>query len=88
MIGDVIIRNNDDDKHNDEDMIMQVESSKVGKIIGRGGSKIRELQDSSGARINIDKNSGGSTAEVTLVGSNEAQNCAKTMIDELVNEER
>ena len=33
--------------------IIQVPSSDVGKIIGRGGSKIKELQEKSGARIKV-----------------------------------
>jgi len=32
---------------------MDVPNSYIGKIIGRGGSRIRELQEESGARINV-----------------------------------
>jgi len=35
--------------------VMQVESRNVGRIIGRGGSKIRELQDDSGAKIQVSR---------------------------------
>lgn len=34
-------------------LIIKVPSSCVGRIIGRGGSKINELQDQSGARIKV-----------------------------------
>lgn len=34
-----------------------VESSKVGKIIGKRGSKIRELQDQSGAKLDVSEQS-------------------------------
>lgn len=34
-------------------LVIYVDSSKVGKIIGRGGSKIKALQDESNARINV-----------------------------------
>jgi predicted PilT family ATPase len=34
-------------------LIVKVPSGIVGRIIGRGGSKINELQDQSGARIKV-----------------------------------
>jgi hypothetical protein len=34
-------------------LIVKVPSALVGRIIGRGGSKINELQDQSGARIKV-----------------------------------
>ena len=34
---------------------VNIKSSDVGKIIGRGGTKIRELQDQSGAHIQVSK---------------------------------
>lgn len=36
---------------NEEKCTFFIDSSKVGKVIGRGGSKIRELQEQSGAKI-------------------------------------
>lgn len=46
----------DNDNYNqsgDEPMVMYVPQQMVGKIIGRGGSKIKELQEESGARIGV-----------------------------------
>lgn len=37
----------------DDGLVVQIEQSKVGKLIGRGGSKIKELESVSGARINV-----------------------------------
>jgi len=36
-----------------EPVVMTIESDLVGRIIGRGGSKIKELQDQSGTRIKV-----------------------------------
>merc|ERR1712150_251689 len=55
--------------------------------IGKGGSRIRELQDQSGCRINIDKNSrGGDTTTVELTGDADVQARAKQMIEEVCSE--
>ncbi|KFQ39327.1 putative ATP-dependent RNA helicase DDX43, partial [Mesitornis unicolor] len=54
----------------------------VGVLIGRGGTKIRELEDSSGSRIKITK--GNSEAEVKIFGSTDAQIKAKMLIDDTV----
>lgn len=48
-------RNNNYGGNNDgaENMSFEVESEHVGRIIGKGGAKVRELQDESGARIKV-----------------------------------
>ncbi|KFV50321.1 putative ATP-dependent RNA helicase DDX43, partial [Tyto alba] len=51
-------------------------------ITGRGGSKIRELEDSSGSRIKVIK--GTCEAEVKIFGSIAVQNKAKMLIDDAV----
>ncbi|XP_041645646.1 probable ATP-dependent RNA helicase DDX43 [Cheilinus undulatus] len=61
---------------------INVENGSVGRIIGRGGAKIRELEESSGARIKINK--GDYEGEVLIFGSSTAQQKAKEMIEELV----
>lgn len=38
---------------NEDKSTFYVETSKLGKLIGRGGCKIRELQDQSGARVEV-----------------------------------
>ncbi|KAM8852255.1 putative ATP-dependent RNA helicase DDX43 isoform 3-T3 [Synchiropus picturatus] len=61
-----------------------VEDDVVGRIIGRGGAKIRELEENSGARIKITKCCAGS--EVVLSGRVSSQLRAKQMIQQLISE--
>lgn len=46
-------RNNSYGGDGAENMSFEVESEHVGRIIGKGGAKVRELQDESGARIKV-----------------------------------
>ncbi|XP_070555807.1 probable ATP-dependent RNA helicase DDX43 [Ptychodera flava] len=63
-----------------------VESSDVGKIIGKGGCKIRDIQDTSGARIKIlHDDSMGNDTPVELRGSIEAREKAEELIKETVS---
>ncbi|CAG8531299.1 17274_t:CDS:10 [Rhizophagus irregularis] len=63
--------------------------NKVGVVIGRGGETIRDLQDRSGARINVTPDSAASPQSndrsVTLIGDDAAVQRAKALIDEIVN---
>ncbi|XP_013885154.1 putative ATP-dependent RNA helicase DDX43 isoform X3 [Austrofundulus limnaeus] len=61
---------------------MTVENASVGRVIGRGGAKVRELEESTGARIKI--NRGDYEGEVVIFGSSAAQQKAKEMIEDLV----
>merc|ERR1719470_235221 len=68
---------------------IDVPNSYVGRIIGRGGSRIRELQDDSGARINILKNEAtGESTPVELVGSQDCQQRAKELIEDILQEQQ
>lgn len=69
-----------------QSVVIKIDSNLVGKVIGRGGSKIRELQDNSGANIKVlkDGDSYGET-DIEIFGSTEAQDKAKELIEELVN---
>ncbi|XP_026870599.2 probable ATP-dependent RNA helicase DDX43 [Electrophorus electricus] len=60
-----------------------IKNSLLGRIIGRGGAKIRELQESSGARIKI--NRGEYEGDVLIFGSSDVQQKAKDMIHELIS---
>ncbi|XP_059839441.1 probable ATP-dependent RNA helicase DDX43 [Hypanus sabinus] len=59
-----------------------IESTAVGTVIGRGGSKIRDLEEASGSKIQILK--GDVEVEVKLFGSHEAQLKAKELIQNLI----
>ncbi|XP_005153365.3 probable ATP-dependent RNA helicase DDX43 [Melopsittacus undulatus] len=61
-------------------LCFHLDSALVGALIGRGGSKIRELEDSSGSRIKVIK--GDYKAEVKIFGSVAVQNKAKMLIDD------
>ncbi|XP_077498085.1 putative ATP-dependent RNA helicase DDX43 [Amblyomma americanum] len=81
-------RNGPDANANTE--VMVVPPKDIGKIIGKGGSKIRELQDSSGARIKVlrDEDDGGYNssheAKIELSGPDEARHKAQQLIEELI----
>ncbi|XP_014676982.1 PREDICTED: RNA-binding protein cabeza-like isoform X2 [Priapulus caudatus] len=64
---------------------MMVNNRDLGRIIGKGGCKIRELQDNSSARINIRKDdSDGRETPVDLIGSPDSTCMVKGMIEELL----
>ncbi|KAK0170962.1 hypothetical protein PV328_008738 [Microctonus aethiopoides] len=76
----------DDGSYKDNDsLVIHVSQKHVGKIIGRGGCKIKELQSESGAKINIDK-SGYGDAAITLIGTVDAQHKAKDLIESLTDD--
>ncbi|GBC04151.1 hypothetical protein RclHR1_05540004 [Rhizophagus clarus] len=70
-------------------MTIHIPVNKVGVVIGRGGETIRDLQDRSGARINVTPDSAASPQSndrsVTLIGDEAAVQRAKALIDEIVN---
>ena len=69
-------------------VIVHIPSNKVGVVIGRGGETIRDLQDRSGARINVTPDSAASLQSsersVTLIGDEPAIQRARALIDEIV----
>lgn len=65
---------------------IQILATSVGKVIGRGGQTIRDLESRSGAKINIIKDSGGSyETEVQLSGTNEQIDSAQKLINDLIS---
>ncbi|XP_013776827.1 probable ATP-dependent RNA helicase DDX43 [Limulus polyphemus] len=72
-------------EHQENAETVIVSSKDVGRIIGRGGSKIRELEEQSGARIQIQSNeNGGIETNVVLRGPGHACSKAKKMIEDLL----
>ncbi|XP_015478719.1 probable ATP-dependent RNA helicase DDX43 isoform X3 [Parus major] len=63
-------------------LCFHLDSALVGALIGRGGTKIKELEDSSGSRIKVTR--GTYESEVKIFGSTDVQNKAKMLIDNLV----
>jgi len=69
--------------------IITVPSSKVGLVIGRGGTKIREIRQLSGAQLDIAKVSDAETPNIrniTVTGSPENVASAKEFINRIVSE--
>ncbi|CAG5132169.1 unnamed protein product [Candidula unifasciata] len=68
---------------------MKVDSSCVGKIIGRGGTKIRELEQTCRARIKISRDADEDGMKcVEICGSDSEIEKAKRMIEECLAEGR
>ncbi|NXP25982.1 DDX43 helicase, partial [Scytalopus superciliaris] len=63
-------------------LCFRLDSALVGALIGKGGTKIKELEDSSGSRIKVTR--GTYEAEVKIFGSADVQNKAKMLIDNAV----
>ncbi|KAB0339693.1 hypothetical protein FD754_023727 [Muntiacus muntjak] len=59
-----------------------IKSSMIGAVIGRGGSKIKDIQDSTSTKIQIIK--GGPEAEVKIFGKKDMKAKAKVAIETLV----
>lgn len=67
--------------------VIQIDSSYVGRLIGKGGSKVRELQDESGCRINVSRDGGScGRTDVELIGSRSAIDRAKYAIDSITSQ--
>lgn len=78
-------RNPRDDREKVQDAIF-VPNEAVGMIIGKGGETIREMQNSTGCKINVSQQPqpGQSEREIELVGSRDAINQAKAAIEDKV----
>ncbi|KAF4611319.1 hypothetical protein G7Y89_g15695 [Cudoniella acicularis] len=72
------------DKINDS---IFVPSEAVGMIIGKGGETIKEMQNTTGCKINVSPSSGPGEVEreIGLVGSRDAINSAKRAIEDKVD---
>jgi len=68
---------------------MRIPHRLIGLVVGKGGSRIRELQDSSGAKIFVRKNDvdARDMVLVTLEGDAASRISAKRMIDELMEKD-
>ncbi|NWV46864.1 DDX43 helicase, partial [Daphoenositta chrysoptera] len=63
-------------------LCFHLDSALVGALIGRGGTKIKELENCSGSRIKVTR--GAYEAEVKIFGSIDEQNKAKMLIDNVI----
>lgn len=65
-----------------------ISSRSVGRVIGKGGSTIRDIESRSGARVNICKDSNGPETRIEISGSADCQSKAKSIIQELTSDNR
>lgn len=63
---------------------IQIPSTEVGRIIGRGGSTIQDLQTKSGARIKVNKDGRGYEADIDILGNQQQCDKAEELIQELI----
>nr|XP_056712700.1 probable ATP-dependent RNA helicase DDX43 [Euleptes europaea] len=63
-------------------LCFHLDNALVGTVIGRGGAKIKELEESSGCKIQVVR--GNCDAEIKIFGGNDKQTKAKMLIDDLV----
>lgn len=82
------IKNLIDESTNSETMMMWIEESMCGLIIGSRGSKIRSIQDNSGANVKIDKRNEArdGKVQVTITGNESQCADAKQEIEEIISE--
>ena len=62
-----------------------VPTDQVGRIIGKGGSRISEIKYESGANINVSRESNNGETQVSVTGSEECRQKAQQMIMDIVN---
>lgn len=62
---------------------LTIDSSMVGLVIGRGGSKIQSIQNDSGAIVKINDGDMVDTHKVLIIGTDEAQKLASYMVQKI-----
>ena len=85
---DLIGRLVEESSHPADTVLMMIEESMCGLIIGARGAKIRSIQDNSGASIRIDKRNEArdGKVQVTITGSTQQCSDAKEEIELIINE--
>jgi len=78
----------EESSHPAETVLMMIEESMCGLIIGARGSKIRSIQDNSGASIRIDKRNEARDGKVQVTITGSAQQCgdARDEIQHIIDE--
>ncbi|XP_031201027.1 probable ATP-dependent RNA helicase DDX43 isoform X2 [Mastomys coucha] len=72
--------------HREPPLCFGLKNDVVGAVIGRGGSKIREIQNTTNTRIQVIK--GNPEAEIKIFGNKAMQTKAKTVIDNVVKKQQ
>jgi len=75
------------DSQGGRSITVEVDNNLIGKIIGKAGSKIKDMQEQSGARINVPRDRGSSPiVPITISGGEESIQIAKQLIEEIIGE--
>jgi len=78
-------RGGGDDRYGDSDKTsIKIPSSEVGRVIGRQGSTVKDLQARSGARIKVHNESNNDMHDVDIFGTQEERDAAQTFILQIV----
>jgi len=72
-------------KVNPNDLIMEIESGIAGKIIGKGGVKIKALKQQTGTFISVMDNDNYGLKTVKISGEPNAREYARTLIQEIID---
>uniref|UniRef100_A0A6J0T3K2 RNA helicase n=2 Tax=Pogona vitticeps TaxID=103695 RepID=A0A6J0T3K2_9SAUR len=75
-------RGSDRESSGSSPLCFQLDNALVGTLIGRGGTKIKELEESSGCKIKVVR--GGYQAEIKIFGDGNKQMKAKMLVDSLL----
>ena len=70
---------NDEAEHNDQEEVIQISIDKVGRVVGRGGWRKKDIVERSGVQALVIKNE-----QVRLKGTEEQRTKAKTLIREII----
>lgn len=63
--------------------VLIIESAMAGRVIGRGGIKIKNIQKDSGAVVSLIDGDTADTRKVKITGADEAQRLAKSMVEKV-----
>ena len=72
----------------DDEIILNIPKRMVGKIIGKGGSMIREIRDTSGAKVDIKEENQDDQCNVIICGTKEQRDKAIKMVGDLNNNQQ
>ncbi|CAO3628838.1 unnamed protein product [Cunninghamella blakesleeana] len=65
---------------------MKVPNNKVGLVIGRGGDTLKKIERNSGARVQIDQDTGDDKRVIKLSGEQDQIQIARDMIDQIIRD--
>ncbi|CAG9765600.1 unnamed protein product [Ceutorhynchus assimilis] len=77
---------NNQRQYDDKCEVLMIPTRKVGKVIGKGGSQIEELQTRSSARIKVSRDNDGDETAINIYGDDSTISRAKELINDLIED--